>query len=270
MKLLLIAVLALIALWLGLRWVEQTLLFHPDRNLTFVPHTFGLPFEEMRTTTDDGVSIFGWFLPAVGRSPLAVILCHGNAGNISNRLTKARLLRGLGLSVLLFDYRGYGRSDGSPSELGTYRDAEAAYRFLTETKRLPADRIVIYGESLGAAVALELALRHPARALILESPFTSVADMSRELLPYLPIGKLLHYRYDNLSKIGSLRMPLLVLHSPQDDVVPFKMGRRLFEAAPDPKRFFELRGDHNQGFLDAGEAYPKAVAAFLATIHGKR
>jgi len=232
-----------------------------------IPNSFGLPFEELRLTAEDGASIHGWFLPAPSSKPgYAILFCHGNAGNISHRLTKSRLLRPLGLAILLFDYRGYGRSEGTPSEEGTYWDAEAAYRYLVDKKGYSPDRIVLYGESLGAAVALELALRRASRALILESPFTSVPDMGQRIFPYLPLRWLLRYRYDNLAKIPGLREPIFILHSPQDDVVPYEMGRRLFEAAPEPKRFFQLSGDHNEGFLDTGDAYPKAFADFLSSL----
>jgi len=243
------------------------MVYHPDRNLSMIPNSFGLAFEDLRLATEDGTAIHGWYLPAPSSKPGFVLLyCHGNAGNISHRLTKARMLRPLGLAILLFDYRGYGRSAGTPSEEGTYWDAEAAYRYLVDKKGYPPERIILYGESLGSAVALELALRRGSRALILESPFTSVMEMGQRILPFLPLRWLLRYHYDNLAKIPRLREPLLILHSPQDDVVPYEMGRRLFEAAPEPKRFFELRGDHNDGFLETGDAYPKAFADFLSGL----
>src|SRR5581483_4444145 len=206
LKLILLVVAALVIGWLGIRWLEQALVYHPDRNLSMIPNSFGLPFEELRLTAEDGASIHGWFLPAPSSKPgYAILFCHGNAGNISHRLTKSRLLRPLGLAILLFDYRGYGRSEGTPSEEGTYWDAEAAYRYLVDKKGYSPDRIVLYGESLGAAVALELALRRASRALILESPFTSVPDMGQRIFPYLPLRWLLRYRYDNLAKIPGLR-----------------------------------------------------------------
>ena len=164
--------------------------------------------------------------------------------------------------MLLFDYRGYGRSSGRPDEQGTYLDAEAAYRWLAEKKKVPADRIVIHGESLGGAVAMELALRRRAAGLILESTFTSVVEMCRHVFPFLPADLVVRFRYDTLSKIPELSCPVLVMHSPDDDIVPFAMGRRLFAAAPEPKTFFEMKGSHNEGFLDTGPAYEKAIAGF--------
>jgi fermentation-respiration switch protein FrsA (DUF1100 family) len=252
-------------LWLGLRWFERINLFHPSRSLEADPGALGLAFEDLRLAAADGTSLHAWFVPLEPDSP-AVVFCHGNAGNISHRLDKLMLLRRAGASVLLFDYRGYGRSSGRPDESGTYLDAEAAYRWLAEQKKVPSGRIVIHGESLGGAVAMELALRRRAAGLILESTFTSVVEMCRHFFPFLPAGLVVRFRYDTLSKIPKLSCPLLVMHSPDDDIVPFAMGRRLFEAAPRPKGFFEMRGGHNDGFLDTGPAYERAVADFLSLL----
>jgi len=258
-------ILALPLLWLGLRWFERINLFFPSRDLESDPRALGLAFEDLHLPAADGASVHAWFVPLEPQSPV-VVFCHGNAGNISHRLDKLMALRRAGASVLLFDYRGFGRSSGRPDEQGTYLDAEAAYRWLAEEKRVPAGRIVIHGESLGGAVAMELALRRRAAGLILESTFTSVVEMCRRVFPFLPAGLVVRFRYDTLSKIPRLAGPVLVMHSRDDDVVPFAMGRRLFEAAPGPKTFFEMRGSHNEGFLDMGPAYEKAVADFLSLL----
>lgn len=259
-------VLLLGLLWLGLRWFERVNIYHPGKAFSAVPGTFGLAHEEVWLTAEDGTRLHGWFLPSA-RGPLAarklgVLLCHGNAGTISDRTLKASLLHRLGLSVLLFDYRGYGKSLGSPSEKGTYQDAEAAWRWLA-AKGFAPERVVLYGESLGNGVAVETALRHAPRALILESAFTSIADMGKVVYPWLPVKLIARTRYDNLAKIPSVRAPVLVMHSREDGVVPFSMGRALFAAAPEPKRFFEMTGSHDEGFLDAGPAYPAAIRSFL-------
>ena len=258
---------ALPLLWAGLRWFERANLYFPSRQFAVLPRTYGLASEEVELRAEDGVRLGAWFVPAAG-GPLAgrklvVLFCHGNAGNISDRVTKAELLHRLGLSVLLFDYRGYGTSGGRPSEKGTYRDAEAAWRWLTAARRVPPERIVLYGESLGTAVAVETALRHPPRALILESPFTSVDDMAREVFSPLPMQWVVTFHYDTLSKMPRLGCPVLVLHSSRDEIVPYRMGRRVFEAAPEPKEFLELEGSHDDGWLEAGPAYPAALRAFL-------
>jgi len=268
----LVAVLALG--WAGLRWFERAYIYFPAREFTAVPATFGLAHEELALRASDGVKLHGWFIPeapgngAAARGPLAerglvLLYCHGNAGNVSGRVHKAEVFHRLGLGVLLFDYRGYGRSAGSPSEEGTYRDAQAAWQYLAEVKRLPPEKVVIYGESLGCGVALETALRHPPGALILESAFTSIADMGHELFPWLPVRWLARTRYDNLAKIPRIRAPVLVMHSSEDRLVPFRMGRALFAAAPQPKEFFEMKGDHNEGYIETGDAYPMRVRAFL-------
>lgn len=252
----------LLLAWLGLRWFERASLFIPSRQLAGTPADSGFPYEELRLTAADGTRLHAWLVPGPegGRT---VVFFHGNAGNISHRMEKLRLLRGLGLSVLLFDYRGYGQSEGRPGERGTYADGLAAVEHLLAGRKLPAGRLVYYGESLGCAVALETALARPPGALILESPFTSTAEMGRRLLPFLPARLLVRHRYDNLAKIGALKAPLLILHSPDDEIVPYAMGRALFAAAPEPKAFAELRGDHNGGFLDTPD-YARALREFLA------
>lgn len=259
------ASLTLLLSWLGLRWFERASLYIPSRTVVAHPGTYGLKYEDLQLETEDGASIHGWYVEKEPKS-LIILFSHGNAGNISSRMEKLVRLRKAGASVLLYDYRGYGQSRGRPTEKGTYRDGEAAYRWLTQVRKVPASRIVLHGESLGCGVAVELALRHPAAGLIIESGFTSTVDMGKLILPWLPVGALVRYRYDNLAKIGRVKVPVLVMHSPQDDIIPFAMGRRLFEAAPEPKTFFEMKGDHNEGFIDTGGAYVEALARFLARV----
>lgn len=243
---------------------EKRLIYYPQREHEASARALGLASEDLTLTAEDGVRLHALFLP-VPSSRFSVLFAQGNAGNLSHRLDRAIFLQSrLRADVLLFDYRGYGRSEGSPDEQGTYRDARAAYRWLTATRRVPPERIVLFGESLGGAVALDLALGHPARALVLESPFTSVPDMAAVVFPFLPARWLVRTRYDNLRKVGRLAMPLLVLHGDRDEVVPFAQGRRLFEAAPMPKRFFAIAGaGHNDTYFVGGEAYWKALADFL-------
>ncbi|MFA6004849.1 MAG: alpha/beta hydrolase, partial [Elusimicrobiota bacterium] len=213
--------------WLGLRWFERANLYFPKRQMDSDPGLIGLGFEDLRLAAEDGTALHAWFVPLEADSPV-ILFCHGNGGNISFRLDKLLRLRQAGASVLLFDYRGYGRSAGRPSEQGTYQDAQAAYRWLTETRGLPARRIVIHGESLGGAVAMELAGRCPSAGLILESTFTSVIELGRQIFPFLPLNMMIRFRYDTLSKISRLDRPLLVMHSPEDDMIPYGMGQKLF------------------------------------------
>jgi fermentation-respiration switch protein FrsA (DUF1100 family) len=240
---------------------EETLIYFPSRELAASPPSFGLPYEEV--VLDGGVH--GWFLPAPGKASFTGLVCHGNAGNISGRLDRAMAFHGLGMDVFLFDYRGFGRSPGQPSEEGTYEDAVAARRHLVEERRIPSERLVLFGESLGAAVALELALRETAAALVLEAPFTSIADMTRVAYPFLaPFIPWVRTRYDNLKKIPRVAIPLLILHGRSDPVVPFAHGEALFRAAREPKNFlaFESSG-HADAFLAGGDGHRDAWRALL-------
>ena len=254
---------------------EEKLIYFPSRELDLTPAELTLESEEVTLETEDGLRLYGWFLPAPSggaseAAPLGLIYCHGNAGNIAHRLVRvAEMHAELGVDVLLFDYRGYGRSEGSPDEAGTYRDARAAYRYLVADRGIPADRIVLYGESLGAAVAVELATELPSRALVLESPFTSIADMARAVYPFLPARALLRTRYDSLAKIPEIRTPLLVVHGTEDATVPFEQGERLFERAPAPKRFLAVEGaGHSNVSAVAGERYWGAWRELLFTSSG--
>ncbi|MBI4989634.1 MAG: alpha/beta hydrolase [Rhodocyclales bacterium] len=212
------------------------------------PAQLRLPFEEVRIATADGETLHGWFVPAP-QARATVLFLHGNAGSIVHRLEWLPMFQRLRLSALLVDYRGYGASTGSPSEAGTYADAEAAWRHLTETRGMAAGSIVLFGESLGAAVAAHLAGRTQPAALVLHSAFTSAPDLAADLYPFLPARLLTRYAYDTLGSVKALRCPLLVAHSPQDEIVPIAHGRRLYEAATGPKQWIELAGSHNDGFI---------------------
>ena len=247
---------------------ERKLIYFPQRAHDVTPRQLGLAFEDLTLTAEDGVRIHAFYLPAPAEPRWTVLFAHGNAGNVSHRLDRAVFLQSkLRAAVLLFDYRGYGRSEGSPDEEGTYRDARAAHRWLVEEKRVPPDRLVVFGESLGSAVALDLALSRPCRALVLESPFASVPAMARAVYPILPLWPFVRTRYDNEAKAPRISVPLLVLHGDRDEVVPYAQGRRVFEAAPEPKRFFAIPGaSHNDTYVVGGEAYWSAVAGFLETL----
>jgi hypothetical protein len=247
---------------------ERKLIYFPQRAHDVGPRDLGLAFEDLRLTAEDGVRVHAFYLPPPGPPRWTVLFAHGNAGNVSHRLDRALFFQSrLGAAVLLFDYRGYGRSEGSPDEEGTYRDARAAHRWLVEEKRVPADRLVLFGESLGSAVALDLALARPCRALVLEAPFASVPAMARAVYPFLPLWPLVRTRYDNEAKAPRLGVPLLVLHGAGDDLVPIAQGRRVFDAAPPPKRFFEIPGaGHNDTYVVGGQAYWDALRDFLDTL----
>jgi fermentation-respiration switch protein FrsA (DUF1100 family) len=197
-----------------------------------------------------------------------MLVCHGNAGNISHRLDTCIALLATGVNVFVFDYRGYGRSEGRPSEEGTYRDAQAAYQWLRQ-KGFPGTNIVAFGESLGGGVATELAVREPVGGLVLQSTFTSIPDMGAELFPWLPVRWLGTIRYDTHSKLPRLKVPVLVMHSPADELVGFHHGQRNFAAANEPKLFWELRGDHNNPLADT-KHFIAGMEKFLTLIEADR
>ncbi len=241
---------------------QDRLLYFPARELVVTPDRHGLPYETVHVDTQDGERLHGWWVPADDARG-TLLFFHGNAGNISGRIESIRQFRRLGLNVLIVDYRGYGESTGSPSEEGLYRDAEAAWWYLTKTRAIDPRRIVVFGRSLGAGPATWLAARHPPGALIVESPFTSVPDIAAHHYPWLPARLLATTRFDNLARIGQVDAPLLVIHSPGDEVIPFEHGRRLFEAAEEPKQFLEIEGSHNDGFLVSEDRYLRAIDRFL-------
>ncbi|MCE9639217.1 MAG: alpha/beta hydrolase, partial [Betaproteobacteria bacterium] len=233
-----------------------------ERELTATPRAAGLDFEDVALHTADGVKLHGWWVPARDARG-TVLLMHGNAGNISHRLGYLTMFSRLGYSVLIFDYRGYGKSGGSPGEEGTYLDAEAAWQHLTEARKLKSQDIVLVGESLGGGVATWLAFKYPPRALVLASTFTSVPDMGAQIYPWLPVRLLARIVYDNIARIREIKVPVMIAHSRGDDIIPFAHGQALFAAAREPKQFLELAGGHNEGFLFARDEWIAAVGAFL-------
>jgi len=263
-------VVAYLALLLLLYLLQERLLFLPEvagRTLVATPADVGLAYEELRLQTDDGETLHGWFVPAGGRArDMAVLVFHGNAGNISHRLDTLRIWHRLGLDVLLFDYRGYGRSSGSPSERGTYADGRAAWRYLTGQRGVSGRRIVLFGRSLGGAVAARIAHEVDAAALILESTFTSLPELAGDLYWWLPARRLVRIRYDTRALLGELSCPVLIIHSRDDEIMPFRHAQALFAAAREPKRLLEIAGDHNSGFLRSEKSYREDLQAFLDAL----
>ena len=237
-------------------WREKSFIYYPSRDTGPMPERG----QDVWLTTTDGVRVNGWFVPAESNAVLTVLFCHGNAGNISHRLEKLALLRNLGVNVFIFDYRGYGRSDGAPDEQGTYRDAQAAHEFLS------GKTIIVYGESLGAAVAVDLAMKNHVAGVIIEEPFTSAVDVGQKMFPYLPVRLIARNRYDTLSKISRVDAPLLILHSRDDEFFPIRHAERLLAAASEPKRLVELRGGHNDAFLISEATYRSALREFFSRL----
>jgi hypothetical protein len=262
------AILVYLVLLVLLRFFESRLIYFPGNQRTLIPPpvSLGLPTERVEIPTDDGVTLVGWVIRSQPTSTgLWLLICHGNAGNLSefDRPVHYAGLRRLGLNLLAFDYRGYGESSGRPSENGLYRDAEAAYRYLREKRDIPPDRIIVFGHSLGSAVAVDLVSRVPSAGLILEGALTSVIARGQELYPYIPVRWIAGSRFNSMEKISRVRVPKLFLHARGDDVIPLTHGRRLFEAAPQPKTFVELEGGHGDAFdLDSAN-YFGSIAKFL-------
>ncbi|WP_201276339.1 alpha/beta hydrolase [Methylotetracoccus oryzae] len=231
------------------------------------PSALKIDYDDVWVPTADGERLHGWFLP-VSQPRATAVLFHGNAGNLSHRLPWLPMFQQLRWSALLFDYRGYGTSTGKPSEDGTYADAAAVWRYLTETRHVAADQIVLIGESLGGAIAAHQATRAQPAALVLHSAFTSVPDLAAELYPFLPARLLARFDYDTRRAVTNARCPVLVIHSRDDDIVPFSHGRRLFAAASEPKQFIELRGSHNGGFVFMRREWVTSLDAFLSRFIG--
>jgi uncharacterized protein len=275
LMLLLVAVAVLLAV-VGLLWSQQRRLIYYPAPRAVPPAAAVLPgAEEVSFPTGDGLRLAGWFVPAAGppgrrprepRSP-AVLVCNGNGGNRSLRAPLAAALARAGLAVLLFDYRGYAANPGRPTEPGLAADARAALAYLAARPEVDPARLVYFGESLGAAVAVRLAVERPPAALVLRSPFASLAEVGRRYYPWLPVSLLLFDRYDALGRVGRVAAPLLVVAGERDRIIPASHSRRLFDAAPAPKRFVLLPGaDHNDLELLAGRRLLDELLAFLRDV----
>ncbi len=257
-----LGLLALLAVFLYPN-IERFFIFYPERIHEASPQDFDLSFEEVYLETPDHVRLHGWYFPGDALRPV-ILFCHGNAGNISHRLDNVRRLVDHDLAVFLFDYRGYGKSTGTPSEKGIYRDGLAAYDYLLHEKGLLPDRIVLFGRSLGAAVATEIALRRPARSLILESAFTSTRDMARTIPLFKLFSPFIPSHFNTLEKLSTITLPKLIIHGTRDEIVPFRLGHRLFERSLRPKYFVPLEGaGHNDTYLVGGSRYFETLFTFV-------
>ncbi len=246
---------------------DRWLAFFPTREITNTPDDLGMHFEEVYFPAADGTQLHGWFIP--GRGDDTLVWFHGNAANISNRVYNIMLLyQHVGANVFIFDYRGYGRSDGKPSEKGLYSDGEGVLEYLRSRDDIDHDRLVLFGRSLGGCIVAELAMAHRVKAVILESSFTSVDAMARYNRPaiafFIPSRLLIKSRFDSIKKMPLIRSPVMVVHGDKDVTVPIHMGRELFNAANEPKRFYEIKGaTHDDTHIVGGEAYFKALRDFI-------
>lgn len=255
-----------VLLGLALYFMQEKMVFLrglPGRELDATPRYVGLDYVDVNLRTTDGVSLHGWYVHA--REPRGTVLfLHGNAGNISHRLDSIAIFNALGLDTFIIDYRGYGQSEGKPGEEGTYRDAEAAWQYLVTERGQDPARIIVFGRSIGGAVGAWLAARHEPAGVIIESSFTSAIEMAAQLYPFMPVRLIARLRYPAVDYLASARSPVLIVHSRDDEIIPFAMGEALYAAAPAPKAFLELSGDHNSGFLLDRERYIAGLAKFVA------
>ena len=262
--------LILVLLLIGIRVRLPQIVFRPTAEIFVTPAILGIPFDDVDFTASDGIRLSGWYIPAPD-ARATVLFFHGNAGNISHRVDTIEIFHDLGLSTFIVSYRGYGRSEGVPSIQGTTLDALAAWEWLTEERKTPTENIVLFGRSMGGAVAMEL-LRHVKpygpRALILESTFSSLPDMIR--IPFMsPIARLaIGDVWNSVEVARTLTIPTLFIHSPDDWIVPYRLGRRLYYATASEKSFVRIRGGHNEGFLDSMDVYYPALDAFLTKHFG--
>jgi fermentation-respiration switch protein FrsA (DUF1100 family) len=259
----------------SVRYIESKSIFYPVRSIAATPAALGLAFEDVFIKTQDNVTINAWLVKSSSRRPEVprgeeptgtqrgtLIFCHGNAGNIGDRLEKILLFHQMGLNILVIDYRGYGKSQGQPSEAGIYKDAVAAYDYLLTRQDIDRSRIIGYGESLGGAVAVDLGTKRNLAALIIDSSFTNAADMAKTIYPFIP-SFLLGTKLDSAAKVRTVTIPKLFIHSRADEIVPFRLGERLYQAAAQPKEFLELSGGHNDTPADAREEMAREIIIFL-------
>ena len=242
---------------------QHRLVYVPISGQTDTPASLGLAYRDVPLLSADGLRLSGWLVKA-SRSRGAVLFCHGNYGNLSHQLDPIRVFHGLGFDILVFDYRGYGQSEGKPSEEGTYLDAEAAWNFLVREEGVDPARLVICGRSLGGPIAARLARQHPPGALLLESTFTSLPQLGRRRYPFYPVRWLARYTYDTLDQLAGIHCPVLVAHSREDGLIPFAQGQELYAAANPPKEFLEISGGHGNAFVLSEAQYRAALERFFA------
>ena len=249
--------------------LQSKFLYCPVRTVCYSPEELGIAFEEVFLMTSDKLRLHGWYIPAPD-AKFTLLFCHGNGGNIMHRLDSIQLFYDIGLNCLIFDYRGYGRSEGKPTEQGTYLDAMAAYEWLTNEKYIKPEDIIMFGRSLGGTIAAQLAGKVEACALVVESAFTSYVAMGRKVYWYMPVRWFARYRYDTMAFIKEVKCPVMIIHSADDEIVPFEFGQQLYTAANEPKEFLEISGGHEDGFVVSSEAYKAGWLNWLKFLEKRK
>ena len=263
-KILILSVLIIIAFAGFVRYLEANSIFHPTRDMPATPLSLGLTFEDVYFQAKDNVRLNGWFVKSEGNHT-TMLYFHGNAGNISHRLEKIAMFHELGLNVFIIDYRGYGKSEGAPNEKGFYQDALAAYDYLLARQDIDRDKIISYGDSLGGVVAIDLATKRKVVCLIVDSSFSSAVDVSRTIFPFVPTF-ILKTKMDSAAKVRTLTIPKLFIHSVNDEIIPFGLGKKLFDAAAKPKEFLPITGGHNTNHIDSRKTFMKGTGEFLKQL----
>lgn len=259
-------ILTLLLLWnIFIYLLQPGMIYFPIKDLDSTPRQWGLAYEDVFVETEDGLNLNAWFIPHPSAKK-TILFFHGNAGNISHRRESIEIFHKLNLNVLIFDYRGYGKSEGKPSEQGTYRDAWALWRYLVKTRGIEPRNIILFGRSLGGSVATKLATEVKPAGLIVESTFSSARDMADVVMPLLSRVAVLRFKYDTVNYISKVDCPVLVVHSKQDDIIPYRLGLKVFEAAKEPKTHLPIRGGHNDGFYVSGSSYVGGLRNFLESL----
>ncbi len=248
----------------GFMYLQQpSMTFFPYATLEQTPAEWGLAYEDVYLDTEDGVRLHGWYIPHHGAKQ-TLLFFHGNAGNISHRGSSVEIFHRLGLNVFIIDYRGFGKSQGKADEKGIYKDASTAWRYLTDKRKQNPNDIIVFGRSLGGVVAAQLAARVQPGGLIIESAFSSARDVANAVFPILSRLVFLRYDFNAVAYIKQVRSPVLVLHSPDDEIIPFRLGEKIFQAASEPKFFFRMKGGHNNGFVMSQPGYELALGVFVS------
>jgi len=248
-----------------LYFMQPTFLYGPVREVLYTPGELGMDFESVVFKSGDGLQLSGWYIPAKN-SKFTMLFCHGNGGNIMHRLDSISIFCNLGLDCFIFDYRGYGSSEGKADEEGTYLDVMAAYKWLREEKKISADNIIVFGRSLGGSIAAQLASKVKVEALIIESAFTSYVDIGKKFYPYMPVRWFARFGYRTIDYVKDINCPVMIIHSRGDEIIPFEFGLELYKIANEPKEFVEIFGSHNDGFLVSSEIYKGAWMKWLSFL----
>jgi hypothetical protein len=242
---------------------QKRLIYEPDSHIAATPDQRGYQYEHVTFTTEDEIKLEGWYVPSPQNAGV-ILFFHGNTGNISHRFETLEILHLMGFNVFIFDYRGYGRSQGEPSEHGTFLDAKAALAYLTQVKKIPENKVILFGRSLGGAIAVWLASQSKPKALIVESSFTSIPELGQQHYPWLPVKLISSFRYDSKQHIQKVSSPVLIIHSRSDEVIPFNHGQVLFDNVCTEKEMLVIHGHHGDGFIYSGKIYTEGLRAFLS------